>query len=120
MNFYKKICKEFSFLKKLGYKQEVFFAQGCEVNFIGEENTILIICSVGRDEQYRKKAFLNVIVSSQKNRVNLLQCNCFDSLALEVLQRSLEGKKMNEQIEIYARFLSDNFDKLSNYSQFAQ
>lgn len=114
MNIYKKICKQFAFLQDLNFKRVEFWGAECEVQYVGENNTVSVLSYKGIDETYRQRECIDIIISTHTTRENILKSSFFDPQDINYLNKTLEAKSVSEQIEIYAKFLKDNIKALTH------
>ena len=114
MNTYKYIIRQFEFLVSLGFDKEEYFGDGYEIRYYKKNCDINILYYQGIDHSYSKKTCVEIIVTVNGNRQNILKCENIDINKLQFLESSLMNKKAKEQIEIYARFIKDNLYYLTN------
>ena len=130
--------KAFSFLEKDFVKK--VFTRNQEINILYSNNktTITIIYDWGLDRKYfisvtiERKDLVNrplrtvktykrnadgkyqvETIEEEENGKNLLECNeIFGKTQLEELKTQLNEKKVEEQIELYSKFIADNILKM--------
>lgn len=114
MSIYKYINKQFDFLVSLGFDKKEYFEDGYELSYHLGDCDISILYYQGTDCSYSKKTCVEIIITLNGERQNILKCEKIDINKLQTLENFLFNKKPKGQIEIYARFIKENLNYLIN------
>ena len=110
INYHKLIKKSFEFLKKLGFDyQEYQKGPDLEIVYSYQDVIIEISYYYGIDKNYNSGYFLDVIISKNGFRENLLKStSVFGQEKILELSNALNSTNIKNKISLYAQFIMDN------------